>query len=76
MAGVVVVGAQWGDEGKGNIVEWLSHRADVIARFHVGHTAGHTLVIDLTTSKLTLLTSGVARGGTLPALHLGAVVDS
>ncbi len=62
MANVVVVGLQWGDEGKGKIVDWLSERADVIARFQGGHNAGHTLVIGGTTYKLSLLPSGVVRG--------------
>ena len=59
MANVVVVGAQWGDEGKGKIVDWLSERADVVARFQGGHNAGHTLVIDGEVFKLSLLPSGV-----------------
>ena len=63
MANVVVVGAQWGDEGKGKIVDWLSERADVIARFQGGHNAGHTLVIDGEVYKLHALPSGVVRGG-------------
>ena len=75
MAGVVVVGAQWGDEGKGKIVDWLSHRADVIARFQGGHNAGHTLVIDGQTYKLNLLPSGVVRGGKLSVIGNGVVVD-
>jgi len=62
MANVVVVGAQWGDEGKGKIVDWLSHRADIVARFQGGHNAGHTLVVDGVTYKLSLLPSGVVRG--------------
>ena len=65
MANVVVVGAQWGDEGKGKIVDWLSERADVIARFQGGHNAGHTLVIDGKVYKLNALPSGVVRGGKL-----------
>lgn len=75
MAGVVVVGAQWGDEGKGKIVDWLSHRADVIARFQGGHNAGHTLVIDGEVYKLNLLPSGVVRGGKLSVIGNGVVVD-
>ena len=71
MANVVVVGAQWGDEGKGKIVDWLSERADVIARFQGGHNAGHTLVIDGKVYKLNALPSGVVLGladlGTAPA---------
>ena len=61
MANVVVVGAQWGDEGKGKIVDWLSERADMVVRFQGGHNAGHTLVIDGKTYKLSLLPSGVVR---------------
>ena len=61
MANVVVVGSQWGDEGKGKIVDWLSERADIVVRFQGGHNAGHTLVIDGTTYKLSLLPSGVVR---------------
>ena len=63
MANVVVVGSQWGDEGKGKIVDWLSEQADIVVRFQGGHNAGHTLVIDGTTYKLSLLPSGVVRGG-------------
>ncbi len=75
MAGVVVVGAQWGDEGKGKIVDWLSARADVIVRFQGGHNAGHTLVIGDKTFKLNLLPSGVVRGGKLSVIGNGVVVD-
>ena len=75
MTGVVVVGAQWGDEGKGKIVDWLSHRADVIVRFQGGHNAGHTLVIGNKTYKLNLLPSGVVRGGKLSIIGNGVVVD-
>ncbi|MEH3146642.1 MAG: adenylosuccinate synthase [Methylobacterium frigidaeris] len=75
MANVVVVGAQWGDEGKGKIVDWLSEQADVVVRFQGGHNAGHTLVIDGTTYKLSLLPSGVVRGGTLSVIGNGVVVD-
>ena len=75
MTGVVVVGAQWGDEGKGKIVDWLSHRADVIVRFQGGHNAGHTLVIDGKVFKLNLLPSGVVRGGKLSVIGNGVVVD-
>ncbi|MEL7482399.1 MAG: adenylosuccinate synthase, partial [Pseudomonadota bacterium] len=75
MSGVVVVGAQWGDEGKGKIVDWLSHRADVVARFQGGHNAGHTLVIGENTYKLNLLPSGVVRGGKLSVIGNGVVVD-
>ncbi len=75
MTGVVVVGAQWGDEGKGKIVDWLSHRADVVARFQGGHNAGHTLQVDGETFKLSLLPSGVVRGGALSVIGNGVVVD-
>ena len=75
MANVVVVGAQWGDEGKGKIVDWLSERADVIARFQGGHNAGHTLVIDGKVYKLSLLPSGIVRGGKLSVIGNGVVVD-
>ena len=74
MANVVVVGAQWGDEGKGKIVDWLSLRADVVARFQGGHNAGHTLVVDGVTYKLSLMPSGVVRGK-LSLLGNGVVVD-
>ena len=75
MANVVVVGAQWGDEGKGKIVDWLSEQADVVVRFQGGHNAGHTLVIDGTTYKLSLLPSGVVRPGKLGVIGNGVVVD-
>ncbi len=75
MANVVVIGAQWGDEGKGKIVDWLSERADVIARFQGGHNAGHTLVIDGKVYKLSLLPSGIVRGGKLSVIGNGVVVD-
>jgi len=75
MANVVVVGAQWGDEGKGKLVDWLSERADVIARFQGGHNAGHTLVIGETVYKLSLLPSGIVRGGKLSVIGNGVVVD-
>ena len=75
MAGVVVVGAQWGDEGKGKIVDWLSSRADVVVRFQGGHNAGHTLVIDGKVFKLALLPSGLVRGGKLSVIGNGVVVD-
>ena len=65
MANVAVVGAQWGDEGKGKIVDWLSERADIVVRFQGGHNAGHTLVIDGVTYKLSLLPSGIVRPGKL-----------
>jgi adenylosuccinate synthase len=75
MANVVVVGAQWGDEGKGKIVDWLSERADVVARFQGGHNAGHTLVIDGKVYKLHVLPSGVVRGGKLSVIGNGVVLD-
>jgi adenylosuccinate synthase len=74
MTNVVVVGAQWGDEGKGKVVDWLSERADVVVRFQGGHNAGHTLVIGNTTYKLSLLPSGVVRGK-LSIIGSGVVVD-
>ena len=75
MANVVVVGAQWGDEGKGKIVDWLSERADIVVRFQGGHNAGHTLVIDGVSYKLSLLPSGVVRPGKLSIIGNGVVVD-
>ncbi|MFQ8431689.1 adenylosuccinate synthase [Amaricoccus sp. W119] len=75
MANVAVVGAQWGDEGKGKIVDWLSERADVIARFQGGHNAGHTLVIDGKVFKLSLLPSGIVRPGKLSVIGNGVVLD-
>ncbi len=75
MGNVVVVGAQWGDEGKGKIVDWLSERADVVVRFQGGHNAGHTLVIGENTYKLSLLPSGVVRPGKLGIIGNGVVVD-
>ena len=75
MANVVVVGAQWGDEGKGKLVDWLSERADVIARFQGGHNAGHTLVIDGQVYKLNALPSGVVRRGKLSVIGNGVVLD-
>lgn len=75
MANVVVVGAQWGDEGKGKIVDWLSVRADVVARFQGGHNAGHTLVINGDVYKLSLLPSGIVREGKLSVIGNGVVVD-
>jgi adenylosuccinate synthase len=75
VANVVVVGSQWGDEGKGKIVDWLSERADVVVRFQGGHNAGHTLVIDGTTYKLSLLPSGVVREGKLSVIGNGVVID-
>jgi adenylosuccinate synthase len=75
MANVAVVGVQWGDEGKGKIVDWLSERADVIVRFQGGHNAGHTLVIGGTTYKLSLLPSGIVRPGKLSVIGNGVVLD-
>ena len=75
MANVVVVGAQWGDEGKGKLVDWLSERADVVVRFQGGHNAGHTLVIDGRVYKLHALPSGLVRGGKLSVIGNGVVLD-
>jgi adenylosuccinate synthase len=75
MANVAVIGAQWGDEGKGKIVDWLSERADVVVRFQGGHNAGHTLVIDGVTYKLSLLPSGIVRKAKLSVIGNGVVVD-
>ena len=75
MANVVVVGAQWGDEGKGKLVDWLSERADVIVRFQGGHNAGHTLVIDKKVYKLSLLPSGIVRDEKLSVIGNGVVLD-
>src|SRR5262249_32678793 len=75
MANVVVVGSQWGDEGKGKIVDWLSEKADIVVRFQGGHNAGHTLVINGTTYKLSLLPSGVVRPGKLSVIGNGVVLD-
>ncbi|MFL0672112.1 MAG: adenylosuccinate synthase [Erythrobacter sp.] len=74
MANVTVIGAQWGDEGKGKIVDWLAARADVVVRFQGGHNAGHTLVVDGTTYKLSLLPSGIV-SGTLSMIGNGVVLD-
>ena len=65
------IGAQWGDEGKGKIVDWLSSRADVVVRFQGGHNAGHTLVIDGVEYKLSLLPSGIVRPGKMSSLAMG-----
>src|SRR5438876_1342643 len=75
MANVVVVGSQWGDEGKGKIVDWLSEQADVVVRFQGGHNAGHTLVINGATYKLALLPSGVVRPDKLSIIGNGVVLD-
>jgi adenylosuccinate synthase len=76
MANVVVVGAQWGDEGKGKIVDWLSEQADIVVRFQGGHNAGHTLVIDGNTYKLALLPSGVLRPQKMSVIGNGVVFDA
>ena len=75
MRNVVVVGSQWGDEGKGKIVDWLSDQADIVIRFQGGHNAGHTLVIDGTVFKLRLLPSGIVREGKISILGNGVVID-
>lgn len=75
MSNVAVVGAQWGDEGKGKIVDWLSERSDVVVRFQGGHNAGHTLVVDGVTYKLSLLPSGVVHGNKLSVIGNGVVID-
>jgi adenylosuccinate synthase len=75
VSNVVVIGSQWGDEGKGKIVDWLSARADVVCRFQGGHNAGHTLVIDGVTYKLSLLPSGVVRQGKTSIIGNGVVID-
>ena len=75
MTNVAVVGSQWGDEGKGKIVDWLSDQADIVVRFQGGHNAGHTLVIDGVTYKLKLLPSGIVRSGKISIIGNGVVVD-
>ena len=75
MTNVAVIGSQWGDEGKGKIVDWLSERADIVVRFQGGHNAGHTLVIDGVSYKLSLLPSGVVRSGKLAIIGNGVVID-
>ena len=75
MTGVVVIGSQWGDEGKGKIVDWLSSKADVVVRFQGGHNAGHTLVIDGETYKLNLLPSGILRSDKKSIIGNGVVLD-
>jgi adenylosuccinate synthase len=74
MANVAVIGAQWGDEGKGKVVDWLASRADIVVRFQGGHNAGHTLVVGNETYKLALLPSGIVRGK-LGVIGNGVVVD-
>ena len=75
MKNIVVVGSQWGDEGKGKIVDWLSEQADIVIRFQGGHNAGHTLVIDGITYKLRLLPSGIVRKNKISIIGNGVVVD-
>ena len=75
MSNIVVVGTQWGDEGKGKIVDWLSNKADLVVRFQGGHNAGHTLVIDNNVFKLSLLPSGIVRDNTTVLIGNGVVVD-
>src|ERR1700755_3703691 len=75
MTNVAVIGSQWGDEGKGKVVDWLSERADVVVRFPGGANAGHTLVIDGVTYKLSLLPSGVVRPNKLSIIGNGVVID-
>ena len=74
MKNVVVVGTQWGDEGKGKIVDWLSNEADIVVRFQGGHNAGHTLVINGVTYKLRLLPSGIVRKNKISIIGNGVVV--
>ena len=75
MKNIVVVGSQWGDEGKGKIVDWLSDQADIVVRFQGGHNAGHTLVIDKKVFKLRLLPSGIVRKEKISILGNGVVID-
>ncbi len=75
MKNIVVVGSQWGDEGKGKIVDWLSEQADVVVRFQGGHNAGHTLVVEGTTYKLRLLPSGIVRENKISIIGNGVVID-
>jgi len=75
MSNVAVIGAQWGDEGKGKIVDWLSEKADVIVRFQGGHNAGHTLVVNNVTYKLKLLPSGIVRKNKISIIGNGVVID-
>ena len=75
MVNVVVIGSQWGDEGKGKIVDWLSSQADIVVRFQGGHNAGHTLVIDSVTYKLRLLPSGIVRKHKISVIGNGVVID-
>ena len=75
MTNIAVIGSQWGDEGKGKIVDWLSEKADVIIRFQGGHNAGHTLVVDNVTYKLKLLPSGIVRKNKISIIGNGVVID-
>ena len=75
MSNVAVIGSQWGDEGKGKIVDWLSEKADVIVRFQGGHNAGHTLVVNNITYKLKLLPSGIVRKNKISIIGNGVVID-
>ena len=75
MSNIVVVGTQWGDEGKGKIVDWLSNKADLVVRFQGGHNAGHTLVIDDNVFKLSLLHSRIVRDNTIVLIRNGVVID-
>ena len=75
MSNVAVIGSQWGDEGKGKIVDWLSEKADVVVRFQGGHNAGHTLVVNNITYKLKLLPSGIVRKNKISIIGNGVVVD-
>lgn len=75
MKNVTVIGAQWGDEGKGKIVDWLSEQADIVVRFQGGHNAGHTLTIDGIEYKLSLLPSGIVRDDKLSLIGNGVVID-
>ena len=75
MPNIAVIGSQWGDEGKGKIVDWLSEKADVIIRFQGGHNAGHTLVVDGITYKLKLLPSGIVRKNKISVIGNGVVID-
>ena len=75
MSNVVVIGTQWGDEGKGKIVDWLSEKANLVVRFQGGHNAGHTLVVDKKIFKLSLLPSGIVRNNTVVLVGNGVVID-
>ena len=75
MSNVVIIGTQWGDEGKGKIVDWLSEKADLVVRFQGGHNAGHTLVVDEKIFKLSLLPSGIVRENIIVLIGNGVVID-